>query len=131
MQCFIEWVTVSYNPQVLNSLPNHYAMNKLFGFVQDERSTGETPDCLKRLIAHLSNPADVPIFYDYLGKKVVELLAVVDYFTEQADLNEAEDYLRLVIEFSRKSIPNFVSAFDERIYNFLQQLSKYTQDEIV
>jgi hypothetical protein len=106
-------------------------MNKLFEYIQDERRTNETPECLKRLILHLSNPAEVPVFYDYLGKKVIELLSVVDYFTEQADVSEAEDYLRLIVEFCRKSITTFILNFDERIFNFLKQLAKYTKDEIV
>jgi hypothetical protein len=131
LQCFIEWVTVRYNPDVLNSLPNHYAMNKLFEYVQDERRTNETPDCIKRLILHLANPADVPVFYEYLAKKVVELLSVVNYFIEQAELTEAEDYLRLIVEFCRKSVPTFVANFDERVNLFLRTLAKYTQDEIV
>lgn len=80
LQCFIEWVTVRYNPQVLNSLPDHYAMKKLFEYVQDDRRTNETPDCIKRLILHLENPTEVPIFYDYLAKQVVRLLGVVEYY---------------------------------------------------
>jgi hypothetical protein len=124
-------VTVSYNPQVLNSLPDHYAMNRLFQYVTDQRSTSETADCIKRLILHLKNPTEVPVFYDYLGKKVVELLAMVDYMIEQAELGEAEDYLRLIVEFCRKSIPTFVGNFDERVCGFLRTMAKHTQEEII
>lgn len=131
LQCFIEWVTVSYNPQVLNSLPNHYAINKLFEYIQDDRRTNETSECLKRLILHLESPAEVPAFYDYLGKKVLELLSVVDYFAEHAELSEAEDYLTNIVEFCKKSIGSFVGAFDDRTYNFLKRLAKYTEDELV
>lgn len=55
-------------------------MKKLFEYVQDDRRTNETPDCIKRLILHLENPTEVPIFYDYLAKQVVRLLGVVEYY---------------------------------------------------
>jgi hypothetical protein len=56
---------------------------------------------------------------------------VVDYFAEQAELSEAEDYLRIIVEFCRKSITSFIVNFDDRIYKFLQRLAKYTQDEMI
>lgn len=39
LQCFTEWVNVSYNPEVLNSLPNHCVMSRLFEYIQDNRHT--------------------------------------------------------------------------------------------
>lgn len=131
LQCFIEWVTLSYNPQVLNSLPEHYALKKLFEYIQDDRRTNETAECLKRLILHLDSPAEVPAFYEYLGKKVVELLSVVDYFAEHAELTEAEDYLASIVEFCRRSAASFAAAFDDRTFNFLSRLARYTEDDLV
>ena len=106
-------------------------MNRLFQYVTDQRSTSETADCIRRLILHLKNPTEVPRFYEYLAKKVVELLGMVDYMIEQAELGEAEDYLRLIVEFCRKSIPTFVGNFDEQVCSFLRTMAKHTQDEIV
>lgn len=59
------------------------------------------------------------------------MLAVVEYYIEQAELSEAEDYLRLIVEFSKKSIVTFVGNFDEQIGSFLRRLAVYTQDEMV
>lgn len=56
---------------------------------------------------------------------------MVDYFAEHAELSEAEDYLRNIVEFCKKSISSFISSFDDRIYNFLKRLTKYTEDELV
>lgn len=60
IQCFIEWVTVHYNPQVLNSIPNHLALKKLFQYVQDENQTNVTAECLKRFITHIGKPNEIP-----------------------------------------------------------------------
>lgn len=131
LQCFAEWVSVSYNPQVLNSLPNHSLMAKLFEYIQDNRHTSETSECLKELVYQLRDPKDAPLFYEYMGKKMVELLSVIDYFIEQGEIGEAEDYLRIVVQFCRKSLNTLVATFDDNVCTFLRRLAQYTEENIV
>lgn len=62
---------------------------------------------------------------------MVELISIVDYFLEQGEVDEADDYLRIVIQFSRKAINILVNNFDDNTYSFLRRLATFTEENIV
>lgn len=131
LQCFTEWITIHYNPQVLDSLPHHSLTPRLFLHPTHPAHTTDTSDCLKQLVRHLRDPADAPLFHEYLCRKMVDLVAVVDQLVEQGEVGEAEDYLSIVVEFSRKAVPSLVRQFDDSIHSFLTKLVDYTEENIV
>lgn len=61
-----------------------------------------------------------------MGKKMVELLSIVDYFITQGEVDEADDYLRIIVQFCRKAVNSLVKNFDDSIHSFLSRLAEYT-----
>ena len=54
----------------------------------------------------------------------------MDYFAEHAEISEAEDYLRNIVEFCKKSINSFISSFDDRIYLSLIHISAHSDEQL-
>ena len=76
----------------------------------------------------LKVPKETPALYEYLGKKMIELLANLKAI-ELDDQYEAQEYLNIIIDFCCKSVEIFVANFDDSIANFLAKIIEYSKDE--
>lgn len=106
-------------------------MNRLFDFISDDRRTDETSISLRNIVNHLKNPKEIPALYEFMSNKIIDLLSLVDKFGSLADINDAQDYLNIIIDFCLKVVDVFIVRFDDKIYEFLRRLVVYTHDEIV
>lgn len=54
-QCFEAWITVNYNSELLNSLPNHTLFQKMIQHLQDEDCGEGANNCFRSIIYQLKN----------------------------------------------------------------------------
>ena len=112
----------------MNHLPNHFIINKIFSEIFNDRRTEEMAKSLKEIVHILKVPKETPALYEYLGKKMIELLANLKAI-ELDDQYEAQEYLNIIIDFCCKSVEIFVANFDDSIANFLAKIIEYSKDE--
>lgn len=90
MFCFEAWITVNYDPNVLNSLPNHVLFRKVIEHIEDEECGEGASNCLRSIIYQLKNPEENKSIYEALSACTLQILQLVDHNVKNLELDKAE-----------------------------------------
>lgn len=69
--------------------------------------------------------------YTLLMECSLQIVQLIDKNIKEVELEKAEDLVRIVCDFARKSRKLFISNYDRKIGSFLQKLILYLGDDIM
>lgn len=108
LNCFEAWITLHYDPIVLNSLPNHALFHQVLAHIQDEECGEGASNCLRSIIYQLKDPEQNKAIYETLSTCTLQILALVEQSLKDFELDKAEDFMRIIADFARKSTTLFI-----------------------
>jgi hypothetical protein len=93
--------------------------------IRDDDCSDAASNCLRSIIYQLKDSQENAPIYETLSTCTIEILALVDHSLKEMELDKAEDFMRIIADFSRKSTPLFISKYDRNIEAYLKQLIGY------
>jgi succinyl-CoA synthetase beta subunit len=64
-----------------------------------------------------------------MGRNLMELMTIIDKLVAEYNMGDAEQYISMVLDFSRKSVSLFVSNYEGGVETFLNKLIEYLKHE--
>jgi len=69
--------------------------------------------------------------YEILSACSLQIVGLIDKNIGSVELEKAEDLVRIVCDFARKSRKLFISKYDRNIDSFLRKLIEYLGDDLM
>lgn len=118
-----------YNPEVLNSLPEHTLFKQCLAHLQDLECGEAASNCIRSIIYELKNEEENRSLFQTLSNCSVQIVELAQQYLDDGDTDKAEDFVKILADFARKSKRMFVTNYDRQyIGPFLLKLIKYLSD---
>jgi hypothetical protein len=99
-------------------------MNIMFHSADDYDLADAYTATLKDIIEIARTPEDNPSFFEYLGRNIFTQILEAQKYVEDAEFSTAEQYITMIVDFSRKAVRIFINKFEqaEAFLNILLEL---------
>jgi hypothetical protein len=100
VEAFTEWLSISYNPDILNSLPDSPLFRKVIDLLREREYVEQAAECLLAVVDTIASPGQDQRIYGFMLQVCFKINQEAVKGMMQHEEDMAEDLIQIVIAFA-------------------------------